>query len=133
MIFSTVTGNVGKDAVVRTTGGGAVCNFSVASNTKQRGVESTIWFDCTIWGSRGEKVAPHITKGKRVCVAGEQTEREYEGKIFKCLNVAGFDFMGERQDDSQRGSSRSSASAPTPSGGGYEDTGVPTEDDDIPF
>ena len=135
MIVSTVTGNVGKDAEVRQTAGGPVCNFSVASTTKKRGAESTVWFDCAIWGKRGETLAPHITKGKRVCVVGEQSEREHNGKIYKDLDVSSFDFMGGKSDG-QRTGAGTHRDAPAPTGGGYDDGdsgGLGDDSDPIPF
>ena len=98
MIISTVTGNVGKDASLRQTEGGPVLGFNVASNTKERGVEVTTWVECSLWGTRGEKLAQYLTKGKKIAVGGEMSHREYDGKTIITMRVSGVDFMGGRSE-----------------------------------
>ena len=67
MLIAIVTGNVGKDAEIRTTpSGDAVCSFDVCSN---KGDVAT-WVRCSVWGKRGEKLAEFIKKGTRVTAAG---------------------------------------------------------------
>jgi single-strand DNA-binding protein len=40
----------------------------------------TTWVNCTYWGKRGEKVAPYLTKGTRIGIVGELTNRPYTAK-----------------------------------------------------
>jgi single-strand DNA-binding protein len=40
----------------------------------------TTWVNCTYWGKRGEKVAPYLTKGARIGIVGELTNRQYTAK-----------------------------------------------------
>ena len=96
MIISTVTGNIGKNASLRQTEGGPVLGFNVASNTKERGAEVTTWVECSLWGTRGEKLAQYLTKGKKIAVGGEMSHREYDGKTIITMRVSGVDFMGGR-------------------------------------
>lgn len=80
--MSTVTlaGHLGRDAEMKSAGGSAVCEFSIAVTTKRRDSESVAWYRCQLWGARGEKLAPMLTKGKAVIVTGELVPREYKGK-----------------------------------------------------
>ena len=137
MIIATVTGNVGKDAVTKSAGRGTVTEFSVASNHKDKGEKVTTWIRCSLWGTRGDKLAPHITKGKTVAVAGALTTHEHDGKTYLNLNVSEFDFTGSKPDN-QRGGAGTHRDAPAPTGGGYDDGdkdgyGETAADDDIPF
>lgn len=80
MISATVTGNVGKDGVVRDGGGTPVLSFSLASRrydskTKE---DVTDWVDVSLWGQRAEKVAQYVKKGGRIAARGSLYMREYE-------------------------------------------------------
>lgn len=116
----TIAGRLGKDAETRRTqNGDPVCNFSVAVDSYEGGQKGTQWFDVSFWGRRGEKLAPHLTKGTSVCVAGELGTREHNGKTYLQVRAVDVTLMGggQRQD--------------APSGGGQ-----PMHDDlndQIPF
>ena len=73
MIKLIVSGRVGQDAELKTVGDTTVCSFSVAHTEKVYGQtpgEKTIWVGCNIWGERGEKLKPYITKGTYIVVEG---------------------------------------------------------------
>ena len=76
----TIAGSLGKDAEVRfLPNGDAVCSFSVADN--QAGKDKpAIWWNCSLFGSRGEKLAEYLKKGQTVTVSGTLTEREWTDK-----------------------------------------------------
>jgi len=81
----TIAGGIGKDAEVRRTqSGDAVTGFSVAVSDRQK---NTTWFDVSMWGKRGEALAPYLTKGGKVTVSGEFGTREYEGKTYLTVNA----------------------------------------------
>ena len=81
MIFSTVTGRLTKDAVTRQTQkGDSVTGFSVASDFGFGENKRTDFVNCSLWGKRGEALAPYLLKGQQVTVIGESTQEEYEGK-----------------------------------------------------
>lgn len=95
-------GNITKDAVKRKTqGGDAVTGFSVAVTDTR--TKDTIFFDCSLWGIRGEKVASYLTKGTKVTVIGDLGRREHEGKTYLTINVSELTLMGggERQQSRQ--------------------------------
>ena len=78
-----IAGNIGKDAVISTTPAGEkITNWSVAVQDRSGQERRTIWFDCTLWGKRGESLAQYLTKGTCVAVAGDWSFREHGGKTY---------------------------------------------------
>lgn len=100
----TIAGGIGKDAVIRRTNDGdAITGFGVGVNDGYGDKKRTIWFECSIFGKRGEKLADYLTKGSRVVVSGEFGTREYEGKTYFTVRVNEIELMGggERKDESR--------------------------------
>jgi single-strand DNA-binding protein len=124
----TIAGGIGKDAVTRTTGqGDKVTGFSVGVSEGFGDNKRTIWFDVSMWGGRGEKLAQHLTKGSRVVVTGDLSTREHEGKTYLTLRAADVTLMGggERRDEPRE---ERQASGGAPAGGRHDDMA-----DEIPF
>ena len=118
----TIAGNLGKDAVVRTTpNGDKVAGFGVAVEERNGQDKRTIWFDCSLWGKRGEALANYLTKGTRVCVSGTLSTREHEGKTYLTVSANEVTLMGggERREEQQ--------------GSGHADNSRRDLDDDLPF
>ncbi len=91
----TIAGNIGKSAETRSTqNGDKVTNWTVAVEDRQGQEKRTIWFDCTLWGKRGESLAQYITKGGKIAVAGELSTREHEGKTYLQVRVDQVSLMG---------------------------------------
>lgn len=134
----SLTGNLGRDAEVRTAGSSTVCGFSVAMTAGYGDKKQTIWVDCSIWGKQAEGSLPsYLKKGQQVAVSGELSTREHEGKTYLQLRVVSIDLIGKREDviSTARSADRSSQSleyvtAPKPA-----PAAAPAEDylDDIPF
>lgn len=86
--FVQIIGTVGQDPELRfTTGGHAVCSFSVAWTPRKRDAQTgewsdgdTSWFRCNAWRDLGENIAASITKGTRVVVTGSVKERDWEDR-----------------------------------------------------
>lgn len=77
----TATGRIVADAEVRyTPGGDAIANFRLASDVGYGDKKTTNWFNCQVWGKRGEALAPHLTKGQQVTVFGTLQLREWNNK-----------------------------------------------------
>ena len=77
----TATGNIGRDAETRFIASGEpVVSFTVAVKSGYGKSESTTWVQCSLWGKRGEAVAPYLLKGTLVGISGELSLDEYEGK-----------------------------------------------------
>jgi len=122
-----ISGNIGKDAVTRKTqNGDAVTGFTVAVEDRQGKEKSTIWFDCAIWGKRGEALEQYLTKGSKVSVAGDLSTREHEGKTYLTVRADQVTLLGGKPEDRE---DRGGASKP-PSAGAR---GVDDDQDAIPF
>jgi single-strand DNA-binding protein len=122
----TIAGNIGRDAESRTTqGGDSVTGFTVAVEDRAAREKSTIWFDVSIWGNRGEKLAQYIKKGGKIAVTGDLGRREHEGKTYLSIRADNVTLLGSRGGDNSTGS---------PSGETqHQETGRGYPDDEIPF
>lgn len=90
-----ISGNLTKDAEVRTTSAGKQwCTFTVAVNDREKQgdewVNKTSYFDCKWFGGLVQYNAPSMTKGTKVCVAGKMVQNEYasaDGSKKRAWNV----------------------------------------------
>lgn len=73
-----VCGHLGHDAHLKDAKGQSVLEFSIAYNAKKDSPPA--WYRCAIWGSRGEKLKPMLTKGTAVIVSGALDARVYTDK-----------------------------------------------------
>lgn len=112
MINVTVAGRLGKDAETRQAGNSSVTGFSVAGDTGFGDRKQSHWFNCSLWGKRGEAMQQYLSKGQEVVVIGEYSEREYNGNKYKELNVldvklmGGSQSQGQQQNNQQQGNSQ---------------------------
>lgn len=75
----TITGNLGKDCETRALADGTpVVSFSVADSQGRE--KPSIWWNCALFGKRGESLAPYLSKGQQVTVIGSVSEREWTDK-----------------------------------------------------
>ena len=75
------TGNLGGDCETRyAKSGDPIVSFSVGVKSGFGDSASTTWARCSLFGKRGESVAPYLTKGQLVGVTGEMTAREWTDK-----------------------------------------------------
>lgn len=132
MISATVTGNIGKDAETRAAGQNTVTSFTVASNRKVKGEDTTTWIRMSVWDKRGESLRQYLVKGVKVCAVGELSTREYEGKTYLEMRVSELDFMSSQKRDG--GERREQSDHDKDKSNGYQkqsDAGA--GDDDLPF
>ena len=125
----TIAGTVGKDASSREAGKGTVTSWSVAVDDGWGDKKSTLWFDCSMWGKRGEAVARHILKGGKVTVSGDLGTREYEGKTYMTVNANDVTLQGSKQ---QGGGSGGGSNGDSGDSGQDRNRSQPL-DDEIPF
>ncbi len=86
-VITTIVGNVGKDAVHKSTQGGKeFVSFPVAAKVGWGEREQTLWFDVTKW-SGSQKLAAMLLKGSKVTVIGRLSTREHEGKTYLQLDA----------------------------------------------
>ena len=94
-----IAGNIGKSAETRTTQrGDKVTSWSLAVEDRSQGEKRTIWFECEMWGNRGEILAQYLTKGGKVAVSGEFSTREYEGKTKLTVKADQVTLLGGKPD-----------------------------------
>ena len=82
-----IVGNLGRDAEIRrTTGGAAVSTISVATTEswtdKSSGErqERTEWHRIVIWGKTAEALEPYLLKGRQVYVEGKLQTRKWQDR-----------------------------------------------------
>ena len=86
----SIIGNLGANAVMRTTSDGKqLMTFNVAVNNGQN---EPVWFNCV--GNYREKLFPYLIKGQCVCVVGDLTPGMYNGKLDLSVNVDRVELCG---------------------------------------
>lgn len=74
----TVSGNVGKDAVLRVTPNGKhIASFSLPAKSGFGDNEKTSWLNCKMFGAMAEKLSVAVVKGAKVTVSGEFVLEEW--------------------------------------------------------
>jgi single-strand DNA-binding protein len=141
-----LVGNLGRDAELRyTPGGAAVATLNLATtevwNDKggQR-QEKTEWHRIVLWGKQAESLQEYLTKGKQIYVEGRLQTRQWDDKDgnkkytteIKAdrITLLGGGGGGGRGASTDRGSA---VAAHAVGGGGDEPPMEPITDDDIPF
>jgi single-strand DNA-binding protein len=120
----TIAGRIGKSAETRRTqAGDAVTSFSVAVDDRSQKEKTTLWFDCSLWGKRGDALAQYLTKGASVTVAGDLGQRTHEGKTYLTVRANDVTLQGGKQEER-------AAPKPEPMPQGGFSAAL---DDDIPF
>lgn len=83
----TVSGNLTRDPEVRTTASGKpVMSFGIAVNDRRRNPETGEWeefpnfFNCTMFGTRGEQLGELLAKGDKVVIEGSLRYSQWETK-----------------------------------------------------
>lgn len=102
-----IAGTVGKDAILRRTqNGDPVLGFSLAVDDGYGQNKSTMWFDISIFGKRGEALEKHIKKGMRLTAVGEFGLREHEGKTYPMCRAVEVKLQGGGEPRQERQQSR---------------------------
>jgi len=147
-----LVGNLGRDAELRyTPGGAAVATLNLATtevwNDKQSGQkqEKTEWHRIVLWGKSAESLSEYLTKGKQIYVEGRLQTRKWQDKDGNDKYTT--EIRGDRivllgggggGGGTGGGGQRAQRPAAVSSGGGgdHEPMGEPISDltdDDIPF
>jgi single-strand DNA-binding protein len=141
-----LVGNLGRDAELRyTPGGAAVATLNLATtevwndrnNQKQ---EKTEWHRVVLWGKQAESLQEYLTKGKQIYVEGRLQTRQWDDKDgnkrytteIKAdrITLLGGGGGGARS----AGGSEAYGARGGGAGGGMDEPPVePITDDDIPF
>src|SRR5213078_4587419 len=145
-----LVGNLGRDAELRyTPGGAAVSTINMATtevwNDKggQR-QEKTEWHRIVLWGKQAESLQEYLTKGKQIYVEGRLQTRQWDDKdgnkrytteikADRITLLGGGGGGAGRSQPMDRGASIDRGGVSVPHGGGDEPPMEPITDDDIPF
>lgn len=148
-----LVGNLGRDAELRYTPGGApVATLNLATtevwNDKTSGQkqEKTEWHRIVLWGKSAESLSEYLTKGKQIFVEGRLQTRKWQDKDghdkytteIRADRITLLGGGGGGGGMAGAGRPQRSAGAGAGSGGGsdHEPMGEPISeltDDDIPF
>lgn len=135
-----ISGNLTRDAELRTTQSGmSILDFGVAVNDRRKSQQTGEWedcpnfVDCTVFGTRGEKLQPFLTKGSKVALEGKLRYSSWErgGQRRSKLGVIvdDLEFMSSRRDDAGSGY----APRPVTEADPAIDAAASVYDEDIPF
>ena len=75
-----ISGNVGKDAELRTVRDSQVLSFNVGVKNGFGKDAGSVWYRCSLWGKAAESFSGSLKKGTKVFITGDLTHDEYEGK-----------------------------------------------------
>lgn len=135
-----ISGNLTRDAELRTTQGGmSILDFGVAVNDRRKNQQTGEWedcpnfVDCTMFGTRAEKLQPYLTKGSKVALEGKLRYSSWEsgGQRRSKLGVVvdDIEFMSSRRDNAGSGYAPRSVPEADPA----IDAAASVYDEDIPF
>jgi single-strand DNA-binding protein len=130
-----VAGQLGRDAELRyLNNGDAVLGFSVADD--QGRDKPPIWWSCSLFGKRAESLAQYLTKGQKVTVSGNVTEREFTDKDgvkkkAQDIRVSDVALQGQKQDAAP--AREPGLPKPTPRPTPRPAPNFSDMDDDVPF
>ena len=140
-----LVGNLGRDAELRyTPGGAAVATLNLATtevfkDREGQKKEDTQWHRVILWGKTAETLQDYLTKGKQIYVEGKLQTRKWkdkDGNDKYTTEIRGDRVVllsggggGRSEGLASRSSSSTEEFAHAEAGGG----GVELTDDDIPF
>lgn len=74
----TISGNVGKDAVLRVTPNGKhIASFPLPAKSGFGENEKTSWLNCKMFGAMAEKLSVAVVKGAKITVTGDFVIEEW--------------------------------------------------------
>ncbi len=148
-----LVGNLGRDAELRyTPGGAAVSTLNLATtevfkDREGQKKEDTQWHRVILWGKTAESLQDYLTKGKQIYVEGKLQTRKWKDKDGndkyttevrgdRVVLLSGGGARGESGGAERSGTSRSGSSSSTADDSmhqGEPGGSVELTDDDIPF
>ena len=137
-----LVGNLGRDAELRyTPGGAAVATLNLATtevwnDKNQQRQEKTEWHRVVLWGKQAESLQEYLTKGKQIYVEGRLQTRQWDDKdgnkrYTTEIKADRITLLGG--GGGGRGGGMAERSTSSHTGGMDEPPMEPITDDDIPF
>ncbi|KGB01201.1 single-stranded DNA-binding protein [Enterobacteriaceae bacterium ATCC 29904] len=135
----TISGNVGKDAVLRVTPNGKhISSFSLPAKSGFGDNEKTSWLNCKMFGAMAEKLSTAIVKGAKVTVTGEFVIEEWTRQdgsqaqtptiLVRDIDLPPRNGQQQSQQPASQPQKQQRAAAPQPS-----EPPMDFDDSDIPF
>ncbi len=139
-----LVGNLGRDAELRyTPGGAAVSTLNLATtevwNDKQgQKQEKTEWHRIVLWGKQAESLQEYLVKGKQIYVEGRLQTRQWDDKegnkrYTTEIKADRITLLGGGGGGGRSGAVDRSSGASHTTGAPDEPPTEPITDDDIPF
>jgi single-strand DNA-binding protein len=142
-----LVGNLGRDAELRyTPGGAAVATLNLATtevwnDKNQQRQEKTEWHRVVLWGKQAESLQEYLTKGKQIYVEGRLQTRQWDDKDgnkrytteIKADRITLLGGGGGGRGGGGGGGGGGGMDRGASHGGGDEPPMEPITDDDIPF
>jgi single-strand DNA-binding protein len=140
-----LVGNLGRDAELRyTPGGAAIATLNMATtevwNDKQgQRQEKTEWHRVILWGKQAESLQEYLTKGKQIYVEGRLQTRQWDDKdgnkrYTTEVKADRITLLGGGGGGSRGGGMMDRGASSSHGGGGMDEPPIePITDDDIPF
>jgi len=121
-----ISGNVGKDAELRTVRDSQVLSFNVGVKNGFGKDAGSVWYRCSLWGKAAESFSGSLKKGTKVFIIGDLIHDEYEGKPQFNVRVGSIDTAPR----SEAGASNTQSSVPSQNQHTSYDDDL---DSDVPF
>ena len=86
-----ISGNVGKDAELRTVRDSQVLSFNVGVKNGFGKDAGSVWYRCSLWGKAAESFSGSLKKGTKVFITGDLVHDEYEGNPQYNVRVGSID------------------------------------------
>jgi len=131
-----IAGRLTRDAELRRTQNGEpVLGFSVAVDDGYGQNKRALFFDCSLFGKRGESLGNHLGKGTSVTVSGDFSTREHNGKTYLTVRVNELTLQGGGARGSNDDAERERAEARSQQQAQQSGYGTDLDDDpdSIPF
>src|SRR5690349_3535940 len=141
-----LVGNLGRDAELRyTPGGAAVATLNLATtevwnDRNNQRQEKTEWHRVVLWGKQAESLQEYLTKGKQIYIEGRLQTRQWDDKdgnkrYTTEIKADRITLLGGGSGGSGgRGGAGMDRGGGQMSGGGMDEPPMePITDDDIPF
>jgi single-strand DNA-binding protein len=83
---AAISGNLVRDAEIRSTGKTSVLRFTVAVNKRRKNSQTGEWedypnyLDCVMFGTRADALVNRLTKGTKVSILGEIQQNRWKDK-----------------------------------------------------
>lgn len=104
-------GRLVRDPEVRDIGGNTCLNFTIASDSRNKGEDGkpiANFYNCSAWGKMGQTIGKYMKKGGKIAIVGDLGIRQYKDnngndRTAVTITVSDFEFLssGSQSDNAQ--------------------------------